>query len=262
MNFPNLVLIKKTIILSIFLLLTVLAFSQQSDTAKGILHFNGAISITNNGFSLIPAFSLGKPAVIATIYAGGQRLSFEPEFRYSLEGKPWSFIFIWRYKLIKKDKFQFSLGTHFPALNFISDSVTRNGVEQEAIRARRFFPVIELIPTWIVGKGFNIGMLYQYGRALEKELAKNTHFALLRTNFTNISLSKNIFVRFTPQLYYLKMDVNDGFYFASALTVSKRNFPVSVSSLVNKAIQTDIAGRNFDWNVSLVYSFNTMYSRL
>lgn len=245
---------------------TILAFSalaQQADTAKKhTVNFSGNLSITNNGFSLIPAFTLGKPAVLATIYAGGKRFSFEPEFRYSLEGKPWSFIFIWRYKLIKKERFQFTLGTHLPALNFKSDSVTLNGTEQESIRARRFFPVIEFIPAYFISKDISISIYYQYGRALEKELARNTHFVSLRSSFSNIAISKKIFMRFNPQVYYLKMDAKDGFYFTSGLTLGMRKFPVSVSSLVNNAIQTDISGKKFDWNVSLVYSFNAVYSSL
>jgi hypothetical protein len=34
-----------------------------------------------------------------------------------------------------------------------------------------------------------------------------------RTNFTNIRLSEQFFMRFNPQIYYLKMDKDDGFYF-------------------------------------------------
>src|SRR5918994_3993687 len=158
-----------------FTLLAFSALAQQADTAKKhTVNFSGNLSITNNGFSLIPAFTLGKPAVLATIYAGGKRFSFEPEVRYSLEGKPWSFISIWRYKLIKKDKLQFTLGTHLPALNFKSDSVIRNGAQEETIRVRRFFPVIELTPAYIIRKDITVSIYYQYGRALEKELARNT----------------------------------------------------------------------------------------
>ena len=51
-------------------------------------HFNGAVSATNNGISLIPTFSLGKPATIIELNAGGEHLTFEPQFRISLEGQP------------------------------------------------------------------------------------------------------------------------------------------------------------------------------
>jgi hypothetical protein len=249
-------------IFTLFLLGAVTAFSQQADTTRGVLQFSGAVSITNNGFSLIPAFSLGKPAVMATLYAGGKRLSFEPEFRYSLEGKPWSFIFIWRYKVIKKDKFQFTLGTHLPALNFISANVPANGTDQEVIKARRFFPVVELFPSHRISRDINIGLYYQYAYGQEEELARHTQFISLRTSLANLRVAGPYHLKINPQLYYLKMDKRDGYYVTSSLSLARNRFPLSVSTAMNKALQTDIAGKKSDWNVSLVYSFNTSYGRL
>ena len=237
-------------------------FSQQTDTTKRIVTFNGSVSITNNGFSLIPAFSLGDPAAIVVLYAGGKRFSFEPEFRYSLEGRPWSFIFIWRYKLIKKDKFQLSLGTHLPALNFVSNAAIINGVEHDAIRVRRFFPVIELFPNHYIRKDITLGVYYQYAYGIEKDLAKHTHFTSLRANFSNIRIQSKYYLRFNPQFYYLRMDKRDGFYATAGLSLARKNFPISISSLMNKAIDTDIPGNNFDWNISVAYSFNNSFIRL
>ena len=60
----------------------------KKDSAASIGHFGGAISVTNNGISLIPTFSLGKPAIIFDMSAGKRRLSFEPQLRFGLDGKP------------------------------------------------------------------------------------------------------------------------------------------------------------------------------
>ena len=75
------------------------------------------MTVTNNGISFIPSFNLGKPAAIFDLTMGGKKLSFEPQFRFALEGKPWSILFWWRYKLLNTDKFQIGLGAH-PALSF------------------------------------------------------------------------------------------------------------------------------------------------
>ena len=49
----------------------------------------------------------------------------------------------------------------------------------------------------------------------------------------------------------------------STLTLAMRNFPLSVSSLINKTIQTNIPiGNDFLWNVSLIYTFNKKYAAL
>lgn len=55
-------------------------------------YFHADLSVTNNGFSIVPAFTLGDPAAFLDMRMGNKRLSFEPQFRYALEGRPWSFI--------------------------------------------------------------------------------------------------------------------------------------------------------------------------
>jgi len=57
---------------SVILLLFIAHFAkaQEGDTRMPVYHFNGSVSVTNNGFSLIPTFSLGKPAAIADLGFG------------------------------------------------------------------------------------------------------------------------------------------------------------------------------------------------
>jgi hypothetical protein len=65
---------------------------------------------------------------------------------------------------------------------------------------------------------------------------------------------------FSPSIYFLKIDKNSGYYLNSTLSINKRNFPISVSALVNKTITTKIPiGENFLWNVNLIYTFNKKY---
>ena len=106
---------------AIFILTFFLAsFIQAQDGSNNKeLVFSGKINLTNNGFSFIPLFSLGKPATTVNLSVGGKRLSFDPQFRFDLDGmRPWSFLFIWHYKLIKKERFQLRLGSYFPAYAF------------------------------------------------------------------------------------------------------------------------------------------------
>ena len=248
------------LLLLAFLPLAHVSFSQQADSVKKVFNFRGMVSATTNGFSLVPTFSLGAPAVMTFLnISGNGRLSFEPEFRYSMKFKPWSLVFIWRYKLVKKEKFQFTLGTHLPALNFVSRKDTIGGVEQDVIRARRFFPVAEVIPVYRIGKNFSLGIYYLFSIGLEKEVTKHNHFVSLQPNFNHIPLPKRYYLRFNPQFYYLKLDEHDGIYVAGALTLARQGFPFSISGMMNKAIDSNIKARDFDWNVSLNYSFGRNY---
>ena len=244
----------------VFLLLAQFCFSQNSDSTKVVSHFGGAVTLTNNGISFIPTFSLSKPAVIFDLSVG-RRLSFEPQFRFSLEGKPWSFLFWWRYKLLKSDRFSINLGSHL-GLAFKTLTETTNGATTENTTVKRYLAG-EFVPNYFLKKDISIGMYYLYSRGIDNGTTRNTHFLTLNTNFSRISLTKQFYLKFLPQVYYLKMDHQDGFYFTSALTLANKKIQLSISSVVNKIIQTNIsASQNFVWNISLVYSFNKKYGQL
>jgi hypothetical protein len=254
-------LIRKAFLFFVLLNFTHFALAQKIDSTGSIGHLTSVVSVSTNGISTIPSFTLGKPAVIFDLSIGTRKLSFEPQFRFALEGKPWSFLFWGRYKLLTTQKFQFNIGVH-PALNFRTTTIQSNGASREVIFARRYLAG-ELSPTYLLAKNFSTGLYYLYSRCLEKDVARNTHFLGLRGNFSNIRITKKYFMRFTPQFYYLKTDKPDGFYFTSTLTLAKKNFPFSLSSVINKTIQTDIpGGKDFLWNITLIYFFNKEYVEL
>jgi hypothetical protein len=245
----------------VFLLLAHYSFSQKTDSTKSITHFSGSISVTNNGISIVPSFSLGKPAVAFLLSVGKNRFSFEPDFRFSLKGKPWGFLFWARYKVVNSNKFQINAGTHL-GLNFRTSLLPANGDTSEATVERRYLAG-ELSPRVLLTKNISIGIYYLYSHGLDAGTIKNTHFVVFGTNFSNIKLTDQFFIKVNPQLYYLKLDARDGFYFTSSFTLAKKNFPFSLSALINKAINTRITGgKDFLWNTSLVYSFSKKYIKI
>ncbi|MEI7587815.1 hypothetical protein [Runella sp.] len=249
---------KSIIPLIILLNIAQSAYSQVTDNPKKSGHFSAAASVTNNGISFIPTFSLGKPAAIFDMSAGKKRLSFDPQLRFSLEGKPWSFLFWWRYKLVKTNKLALTLGAH-PALNFRTETVSANGINKELTVARRY-AAVELSPNYWVAKNISIGLYYLYSHGVDAGTVKNTHFITLNGNFSNIKISKQFFMRFTPLVYYLKQDAHEGFYASSTITFSRKNFPLSLSAIFNKTIRSNILGsKNFVWNVTLTYAFSKKY---
>jgi len=248
---------KSGLLIVVFILLIQFSFSQEVEKTKVPGHLGGAVTVTNNGLSFIPTFSLGKPAAIFDLSVG-KRLSFDPQFRFSLEGKPWSFLFWFRYKLLKTDKFSFNVGPHL-GLAFKTLAETTNGITTETITAKRYLAG-ELVPNYHLSKAVSIGMYYLYSRGIDVGTTKNTNFLTLNANFSNIPLTKQFYLKIIPQVYYLKMDSQDGFYFTSAFTLANRKVPVSISSVINKVIQTNIAAsKDFVWNISLIYSFTKKY---
>lgn len=234
-----------------------MSFAQDRDST---LFIRSSISVTQNGFSFIPSFSLGKPAVILEPSIGNKRLSFEPQLRFSLEGKPWSFIFIYRYKVRPDKKFQLQIGGHIPALIFTTQTVIRNGATENIIATNRFLAA-ELIPDYAISKKVRLGMYLLRGHGFDKGGVRDSYFAGIRSQFSNFKIFKNFNIRLIPQVYYLKTDNTDGFYATNTMSITYKTVPFSISNIVNKAIDTTVPGKDFDWNVSLVYSFDKKFVR-
>ena len=233
------------------ILFTTAVFSQE--TAK-IRTFSGAITATNNGISTFPNLSLGKPAAIFDFSVGSKRWSFDPQLRFSMQGKPWTFIFWGRYKVVNDEKFKFTIGAH-PAFSFKEENVLAlNGDSKTVMNVYRY-AAAEFVPNVILSKNFSVGLYYLYSHGVDPGTTTNSHFIKLNTAISNIKLSEGSFLKWQPQAYYLKMDSREGYYASSVLTLTTKNCPFAVSSIMNKIIKSEIPGDDFVWNVSLVYNY-------
>jgi hypothetical protein len=251
---------KSNIFWLIFALFTLshISFAQKSDSLRIPNNFSGAVTVTTKGISTVPNLTLGKPAAIFDLSLGKRNLTFEPQLRFALEGRPWSFLFWWRYKLVKAEKFRVTIGAH-PALSFKTTATETEGVTEKTTKVYRYLAA-ELSASYLLSKNTSIGMYYLYSRGIEKILTRNTNLIALRGNVSNIKISNQFFFGINSQIYYLKMDEHDGFYLNSTLLLAKSNFPVSLSAMFNKRIKSDIpADNDFIWNVSLRYAFNKEY---
>jgi hypothetical protein len=234
-----------------------MALAQKADRAASSRTMGGAVTVTNNGISLLPTFSLNKPAVMFDGLVGGPRLSFEPQLRFALEGRPWSFIFWWRYRVLGRGRLSVTVGAH-PALVFRTVPASMDADSVATIVAHRYLAA-EVSPRYAVGKGITVGVYYLYSHGLEDGATRNTHFVTLNGNFANLALSERLSLRVSPQIYYLRMDETDGYYATATVSLFRRDFPLSVQSIVNHAIDTNIPADDFVWNVSLIYSFRREY---
>lgn len=242
-------------LLNVLFLIVFSMVSAQDKEHKFLDDFRGTASVTHNGISLVPSFSLGDPALLFDLKFTKNRLSFEPDMRFALDGKPWSFLFWFRYKAVEKERFSLRIGAH-PALNFRTVTVIRDGQPEEILESRRYLAA-EIAPNYKLGKNTGIGIYYLHGRGFDDGV-KQTNFVVLNSYFNNLNITKNLYFNISPQTYYLRMDDKEGFYAVAFVTLFKRDFPVSISAIFNKAIDTEIVPEDdFIWNVSLNYSFGS-----
>lgn len=248
----------------ILLLITLLvtccySIAQNTDSTTKTAQLSGSLGVTNNGISLIPTFTLEKPAALSSMSLSKNRFSFDPELTFSLsDGKPWYFLLWLRYKIADTEKFKFTAGTHL-GLNFKRTVLPVDGDSIKALLTQRYL-VGELAPNYFVSKNTSVGIYYLLSHGLDAGTANLTHFLTLNANFSNIKLNSKFYMKIMPQFYYLNIDNKDGFYYTSSFTLAKNNFPLSFSTILNKSIKTNIDdGRGFVWNVSLSYAFNKKY---
>ena len=155
-------------------------------------------------------------------------------------------------------RFRVNTGAHL-GLNHRSTSITSNGATTENLVVRRYLAA-ELAPGYLVSKTINVGVYYLYSHGLDPGTVRNTHFITLNSNFSRIPIASQLYLRAIPQLYFLKQDGNDGYYFNGTVTLAAQHFPLAISSIINKELKSQIPGsKNFIWNISLNYSFNRNY---
>ncbi|MBB4080922.1 hypothetical protein GGR28_003561 [Lewinella aquimaris] len=234
--------------------------SQSVDTSAEERTLSGRISVTHNGISIIPSFSLDKPAAILNLRMGGSRFTFEPDLRLALEGKPWSMLFWARYQAVRGNRFALRLGAH-PAINFRTVMANVGGDEREVIETRRYL-ASEIVPSYQITDRLAVGMYYLHGEGFDAGI-KTSNFVQFNASVTDIPLASNLRLSLFPQFYYLRTDDLDGTYVAGAWRIHKPGLPFALSGLVNRSLRTEIAPeRKWIWNVVAEYDFGGQYRRV
>ncbi|ODS58170.1 MAG: hypothetical protein ABS36_04610 [Acidobacteria bacterium SCN 69-37] len=226
---------------------------QTTDTATPV-RVSGAITATNRGISNVPALTLGRPAAIVDLAVRKGAVGFEPQFRFDLDGTPWSFLLWGRYRAVEGERFRLTLGGH-PSFSFRRMTVTSGDEEREVIQVRRYVAG-DITPTWTLTDRTSVGGYYLYSHGLDFGVAPHTHLAALRGSMANIDVSRGLVLQVAPQVYFLRTNGQNGTYVNASASLGLRGSPFSINSMVNVPIRTDVAGgADVLWNVSLTYAF-------
>jgi len=244
--------------LSVALLCIALLVTSQ-DVKNENIRLTGSVTLTTKGLSTFPNLTLGKPAAIFEFSVGNDQFRFDPTLRFGLDGKPWSFIFWLRHEAIRTEKFGLRIGAH-PAVTFKTIDVIQNGSSSEMLRSTTFLAA-EVAPVFRVAKNISLSPYYLFSYGIEDYAVQYSNFFTLIANIANINLTENIYSNLMAQVFYLKMDDRDGLFVNSTLSVNKRNFPLSVSTTLNRAIESTIPGDKLLWNLNLTYRFGGVYRK-
>jgi hypothetical protein len=247
---------KKSIFLFCLLVVASIGYAQEKkDTTHTAFQFSGNLTFTTNGISPIPAFSLGKPAVLVNLSLKNKKFSYNPEMAFSIQGVPWFFNNFFRYKLIEKPKFEFRTGVNW-AISYSYPIVNQKCVERTIARGERFL-WLELMPRYTFSKKIAISSITFSGYNFEPGSVKRINYLSIIGNFTRLPISKNFYCNIFPQFFYLNLDgTTDGFFVSGMMGIGHTKLPLVVSTQINSTLTTNISpDPGFKWNVSLSYSF-------
>jgi hypothetical protein len=253
---------KRFYIFFITLFLSIFSVSAQTpDSTKNITQFSGSVGITNNGFSIIPTFSLNSPAAIINLAWRKKRLSFEPDIRLVPDASKGGMLWWLRYKIVDNKKFGLRAGVH-PAFTLIKREDTEDGVTKEITEMLRF-GAFELVPSYQISKKVGVSAMYLEGHGFQKHGPQTTRVLFLNTAFTNLGLSKNIRINFFPSVFFLNTDGYRGDYFTLTTVLAHKKLPFSLSSTINQTFKSNVPGnKDFMWNVGLNYGFSKNYRKV
>ena len=245
-------------ILLFILIISVLESKAQNDSTT---HFYGSVGLTNNGFSIVPAFSLNSPAIITNLAWRRKQFSFEPDLRVRPDMTKGSLLFWLRYRIVDKEKFSLRIGAH-PAFNLIRKEVNDEGVNREITEFQRF-GAFEIVPSYQFSKKFGMSIAYLEGHRFQEVGPKTANILFFNTSFTGLGLSKKVSLNLFPSYFFLNADGSKGNYLTLTTILAHKKSPFKLGSTINQTINSNIPGnKNFMWNVSLLYSFDKRLKRI
>ena len=223
--------------------------AQEGEGESSGIPVRAGFSLTNEGISIIPAFGLGEPALLTNLSVGN-RFRFEPEFYFSAKGDPWAFLLWMRYDLIRHDRLSVGIGAH-PGYTFLKSE----GIGTETVTEVIKILAGELTVRYKLFDDLDIGLYYLRGGAMDGASPQESHFLSFNSRLPSLHLMRGLQFTLLPQIYYLKLDETDGFYAAATAILGIESLPFTLSSVINKIIDSSITG-NPDplWNVSLNYT--------
>lgn len=253
--------LNRLVLFVFFAFFSKMAFAQTTDSTKNITKFSGSVGITNNGFSIIPSFSLNSPAFITNLSWRKKRLSFEPDIRLIPNASKGGILLWLRYKVIDAKRFGLRVGVH-PAFNLIRREDTEPGITKEITEMLRF-GAFEIVPSYQFSKRFGISAVYLQGHAFQKWGPQFTNVLFLNTALTDLGLSKNVRLSLFPSVFFLHTDGYTGDYVTLTTVLAHKKLPFSLSSTINQTIKADVPGNKvFMWNIGVSYNFSKNLKKL
>lgn len=234
----------------LFIFIFTISLSQETaDSSEKKLKAAANVSLNSNGVASIPAFSLGKPAVISSVSLTKNRFSYDPVLAYGLNVKPW-FIDNWlHYKIIRKPAFELRTGVNF------STFFTEYKLPDETILRGDRYLAVEVAATYNFSPNTSLTLMYWNDNGIEPGTISG-HFLDLVGEKRDIRLGKSVLMSANVQLFVITYDGNnDGLFVSPKISFALRDIPFALFWQGTQVLTSNITpDPGFQWNIGLAYS--------
>jgi len=224
--------------------------SERADSTKTKLKAGATVSLNSNGIATIPAFSLGKPAIMASISLVKNRFSYDPTLAYGLDLRPW-FIDNWlHYKIVARPVFDLIAGFNISTFGTKYDLPDGESIWE----AQRYF-AYAIKGVYKFSPNNSLILEYWNDNGQEEGTLKG-HYINLAGERSDISIGKKVLFSAAVQLFYINYDGNnDGLFVSPKVSSSVRNVPFSIFFQATQAISSNISPfPGFRWNIGVAYT--------
>lgn len=248
----------KLIPFTIFILFPTLVFAQtiydstQHEVLKKDWQFHGNIQLNNNGISPVPAFSLGKPSIMNTLFLSKGNFTYSPELNYGSDGLPWTVNNWIRYRK-SLSKFKIGLGGAL-SMFFGRKEVIENGQTRITAPMNQYAP-LEFFLGYNFSEKNSLSLTYWKAHGLDFGSVRRGHFFMLSGGFTKIKLSNDLNFDFRPNLFYLNNSIPyEGLFCSVIIGINHKKNPIHPFTQLVQPIW--VRGKaDFNWNFGINYTF-------
>ncbi len=163
------------------------------------------------------------------------------------------------YKFKQKKTFAFELGTLLPAATFQQFSFENDSGFTESRLTPWMYVFINPKVTININSNLKFRISYFEGfptKIVSEYQPKNGRTIFIQPLIKKISVNQKIDLLWMPQLYLTTFNEDKGYYFSQNIFIGFKKFPFKISTSLNKAIETELRGKKFDWNIGLSYNFS------
>lgn len=238
-------------LVAIFAVIFTLPLSAETaDSVRSKLSISGSLSLNSNGMASIPAFSLGKPALIGSFTLQKRRFSYDPVVAYGLDMRPWVIDNWLHYRVVYRPKFEIRTGVDFS--NFFSkyDAGTYKLHQGQQYITFEIATVIKFSPK------SSLSLMYWSDNGQDHGTIKGGFYNIMYDR-TDMRLGRSLLLSANLQLFCIEYTgENDGYFIAPRLGASIVNIPVQLFVQINQAVVSNIEPfPGFNCNLGVAYLF-------